>query len=448
MTTAAERLAQWGLSLMIGDVPSSARQAARVHLLDGLGVGLLAVGRGQGTFGVDVARSSGVATESSVLGTGVRAPAAMAALANGVLVHALDYDDTHTGALCHPTSVVLPVAFACGEARKASGAEVLTAAIAGYETIIRIGLAVRHGFHARGFHATSVCGVFSAALVAARLQGLDEGQTVNALGIAGSQASGLLEFLDTPSATKQLHPGWAAHSGIIAAQLAAAGATGPDSILEGRYGLYRAFADVTVDPDAITAGLGERWEVEATSIKPYPACQLSHACLDALLSLRARVKPADVSRITFDVPDDTVPIVCEPRAQKLRPRSAYEAKFSLPWSAAALMIDGDLGVATFDAVDRPDVLALAERVEHNVIDSKGPPGDTDGRVRVTMRDGATLEATAAGGGRAATTESVLAKLRSHQLPSSDALVDAVLTLEAAPDLGAVLGAVEPMPAMQ
>src|SRR4051812_37094841 len=211
----------------------------------------------------------GTANEASVIGESVRTSAAAAALANGLLIHGLDYDDTHIAGLVHASAVTVPAALAVGEQRRRSGSEVLQAILTGYELIGRLGAAAPHGFHARGFHATSVCGALSAALVAARLDGASEAVAVQALGIAGSFSSGSMEFLSTGAATKQLHPGWASLAGIVAAHFAANGATGPTSIFEGQHGLYALFTDRTPDLASLTADLGRIWQVEGIAIKPY-----------------------------------------------------------------------------------------------------------------------------------------------------------------------------------
>lgn len=433
--SAAGDIARWAHTLRADDVPASARDAAALHMLDGLAVAIAAARRHEGAAGAAIAPAG---DEATVLGSGARTDAAHAALANGMLVHALDLDDTHTAALCHPTAVVLPAVLAAAEATGAAGAEAILAALAGYETIVRLGRAAPHAFHARGFHATSVCGVFAAALSASLLFGLGEDATVHALGIAGSFASGSLEFLHTASTTKQIHPGWAAHGGVTAARLAAAGAEGPDSILEGGYGIFRAYADRALTREALTAGLGDVWEIEATSIKPYPACQLSHASLDALASVRDRALERPADSIVFDVPGDAVPIVCEPAADKERPRTPYEAKFSLAWCAAALLVDGRLTPETFDDPDRPDVTALAARVGYRVTDPGVPAADAAGRVEIRHTDGTITESAAPGGGRRATREAVLGKASSLGCPRP--LVDAVLSLGDASSVRAILDA--------
>ncbi|GAA5070994.1 MmgE/PrpD family protein [Nocardia iowensis] len=384
----AETFAQWAVALQSAEIPTPVRRAAAHHVLDGLGCAAAALTEEQPVL--TVARELGGPAEATILGTGERIGAPAAALAGAVLVHALDFDDTHTGGLVHATAPVLPVAFAVGEQTGATGAEVLTAMVVGYETICRLAAAVPHGFHARGFHATSVCGVFAAALVAARLYRLSPTRTAHALGIAGSQAGGLLEFLTDGADTKQLHPGFAAHAGILAARFAAAGVTGPRAVFEGEYGLYRALLGREGIDSSL--GLGQRWETTRITVKPYPACQVLHAALDA-----ARTADVDAERIesvVADVHPDAVPIVCGP--EKARPRTAYAAKFSLPWSVAAMLLDGRVTIDTYRQVNRTDIADLAARVTHRVVDADGVVAEQPGRLRIRLRDGTDLVASVPG----------------------------------------------------
>jgi 2-methylcitrate dehydratase PrpD len=434
--TAAETFAEWALTLRMTDIPRGVRAAACRHLLDGVGCAIAAVRSGAAPYAGALVDG---ADEATVIGSGQRASVPRAALANGILIHALDFDDTHAGALVHSTAAVLPAAFAAGEGTGASGADVLVATIAGYEVVNRLGAAVTHGFHARGFHATSVCGVFASALVAARLFDLDERATVNALGIAGSAAAGSLEFLNTGSATKQLHPGFAAMNGIVAARLAEAGADGPATIFEGAYGLYRAYLGVDVDPGALTEGLGERWETTRITIKPSPACQLSHASLDAL---RAAGVPStsEIDSVAFEIPPGVSSIV----SGKPAPRTPYEGKFSLEYSAAALLIDGDLTISSFepDALARPEVLALAARIRWTERPFDGPPAEAPGICEVRLNDGTVLrgEVAKSRGGPDAplSTDEVLAKFRANG--GSGAQAEALLALDEQASITAVLRA--------
>ncbi|MBB5078927.1 MmgE/PrpD family protein [Nonomuraea endophytica] len=488
--TAAETLAAWGLGLRLDDVPDEARAAALRHLLDGLGCATAATRQtaawptaarqtaacptaarqgeppeetsqtgeqdrarpgaaagdgtaqdsgvvGEGAWAaVRVAGEMGGPPEATVFGSGRRVGAVAAALANGVLVHALDFDDTHALGLVHATAPVLPVAFAVGEETGASGAEVLTAALAGYEAICRLGGAVPHGFHARGLHATSACGTLAAALVAARLYGLTHAQAVAALGIAGSMSGGLLEFLNTGASTKQLHAGFAAQAGVLAARLARAGASGPATVVEGEHGLYGALLGRPgVDP---FGDLGRGWEVTRITIKPYPACQLLHAAVDAAKVLRGLAAAEEVAGIEAEVHDDAAALVCG--AGKERPRTPYAAKFSLAWCVAAMLVDGELTARTFARPERADVCDLAARVRHVPSGHRGPAADQHGRLRARLTDGRRVVAEVARGsggpgdpridrlvadkalGNGLSARAVDLALRLHELPALDDLL--------------------------
>jgi len=395
--TVAERLAAWACGLRLEDVPEMARHACARHLLDGVGNALGAARVGAGSPAVTVAEGLGGPPEARLLTGGEPLGAPAVAFADGVLVHALDFDDTHARGLVHPTAVVLPTAFAVGQEMGASGHEILTAAVAGYEAMCRLGAAAPHGFHARGLHATGICGPLAAALVAGHLLGLEPEAVVRALGIAGSSAGGLLEFLDTGADTKTLHPGQAALNGVLAARLAAAGAAGPASVLEGRRGLYAALAREGADPGSVADGLGERWEVTQITLKPYPACQLMHAALDAAAELRPALE-TEVADVEVELHADAAEIVSAPAAAKARPRTPYEAKFSLPWSLAALLCDGELSVESFgaDRLARPDVLALAGLVRTKRFTSPQAAADAAARVTVRTVAGGTLRAQAPG----------------------------------------------------
>jgi len=400
MATATERFVRWAWSLEPADVPAVVRRAVCRHTLDGIGAALAASRLGAAPYATAVAEGLSGPPEASIVDGG-RVAAPVAALANGMLLHALDYDDTHAESLVHATAAVVPAALAAAEHAGASGTEQVTACVSGYELVTRLGAAVRHGFHARGFHATSVCGVFSSALVAARLWKLPVDTAVSALGIAGSFASGSLQFLEDGSATKPLHPGWSAHAGLMAARLAAAGASGPPRILEGASGFFRSYAGEEVGADDVVDGLGRRWETTRITIKPYPACQLSHASLDALRLVRERIASPDaIEEIAFDLPSESVPIVCEPIEAKVRPRTPYEAKFSLQWCAAALLVDGrlDLGSFAADQLDREEILRLAARVRHRAYASQVVAASAPGRVSVSLRGGAVHRAEVAASG--------------------------------------------------
>lgn len=441
-------LAAWAGQLTFGDLPGHVRHATTRHLLDGIGNAVAARRLGHGRVGWSVAAALGGPPEARPL-TGNQAHSAPAAgMATAVLVHALDFDDTHAGALVHATAVALPAAFAVGQQVRASGAQILTATTVGLETACRLGLASPHGFHSRGLHATGVVGPLAAALVTGTLCGLTVDQLVDAIGIAGSAAGGLLEFLDTDADTKALHPGTATLNGILAARLAAAGAGGPPSVLEGRRGLYAALSARDSDITAVTAGLGSRWEAAAIGIKPYPSCQLMHVTLDAVgAALAGRmVDPARITEIEVHLHPDSIPIVCGPNTGVAAPRSTYDGKFDLPWSVAALIHDGTVDIATYTAesIARAAVLATAAKVR--VVESGigGPAAAAPGHARITLDDGRILHGRVAGSRGTVALPLDDTELRAKfsancaDHPAAGELADRVFALADEPGLSAVL----------
>jgi len=387
-------LATWAAGLTWEKIPGHVRRATARHLLDGVGNAVAARRHGVATAAWTVAHGLGGPPEARVLTGHSRISAPAAALGTGVLVHALDFDDTHGTALVHATAVVLPAAFAVGQQVSATGAQVLTAAAAGLEVACRLGAAAPYGFHARGVHATGAVGPLAAALTAGCLSGMAPSSLMNALGIAGSAAGGLLEFLDTGSDTKTLHPGLAGMNGLTATRLAGAGASGPHSVLEGRRGLYAALTDRAPDMESVTADLGERWEADRIGIKPYPNCQLMHVALDALTdAFEGRwPEPESVSQIEVQLHPDGIPIVCGPRTGLAAPLSSYKAKFDLPWSLAALTYDRAVTVDTYTraSIERSPLAKLASRVVVRPAHSRRPAADAPGRVVVRLTDGSEL----------------------------------------------------------
>ncbi|MFI1464958.1 MmgE/PrpD family protein [Nocardia carnea] len=441
-------LAAWAGQLTLDDLPGHVRHATTRHLLDGIGNAVAARRLGHGRAGWSVAAAFGGPPEARPLTGGHAFSAPAAGMATAVLVHALDFDDTHAGALVHATAVALPAAFAVGQQVGATGVQILTATTVGLETACRLGLASPHGFHSRGLHATGVVGPLAAALVTGTLSGLTTDQSVDALGIAGSAAGGLLEFLDTDADTKALHPGTATLNGILAARLAAAGATGPSSVLEGRRGLYAALSARDADIAVVTAGLGSRWESAAIGIKPYPSCQLMHVTLDAVSAALdgQRVDPARITDIEVHVHPDSLPIVCGPNAGVAAPRSTYDGKFDLPWSVAALLHDGAVDIATYTpaSIARDEVLATAAKVRVVVAATGGPAAAAPGHAVLTLDDSRVLDGRVAGSRGTVALPLDDAELRAKFLancadhPAAGELADRVSALADEPDLSAIL----------
>jgi 2-methylcitrate dehydratase PrpD len=448
-------------ALSCAEIPQPVVAAAKLHILDALGCGLAAHALDTAPHAREAMREHGGSGAATVIGLEEGLNACDAALVNGCLCHALDFDDTHPGAVAHISVVVAPAAIAMAETLGASGAELLGAVVAGNEVAIRIGMAAGESFHARGFHPTAVCGVFGATATAARLRGLDPRTTTQALGIAGSLASGILEFLGDGSSTKRLHPGFAARGGLDAAALAAHGASGPSTVLEGRFGIFRAFLDdADVDIDAQLYDLGSRWETPQIAFKPYPACHYLHAPLDAtvLAVTEEGLTVADIDELVMLCTPGAIRMVLEPPATKARPRSEYEAKFSLPYSVASYLIRGrvDLSTYTDEAIADEEVLALAAKVRYEAREFNSEGTAFPGAARIRTRDGRMVERELryqrGDPQNPMSAEEVRDKFRANARlalsPSeAEALEGSIMTLEEQPDVSALRALAGAAPAL-
>ncbi|MGH7308309.1 MAG: MmgE/PrpD family protein [Candidatus Rokuibacteriota bacterium] len=391
--TAARQLARFVVGLTLDAMPASVVEQASLLALDTLGNALAASREDFGRAVLGVAERLGGLPESRLLGSRAQVAAANAVLANATLAHGLDFDDTREDAIVHTGCVAVTTALAVGEATSARGRAALEALIAGVEVMCRVGLAVPGALHARHFHPTAIAGSFAAAGVAGKLYGLTEDQLVHAFGMCGSQASGIIEYLADGSWTKRLHPGWAAHAGVVAALLARAGFTGPETVLEGGHGLYAAFAG-SHDPtrlQGLLGSLGRVWELEQLTLKPYPCGSIAQPYMDCALRLREqhRIRAKEVTAVRCRTAAGPLPRLWEPLAAKHAPPNGYAAKFSLPYLVAVILVKGRAGLAEFTdvAVRDPEVLDVARRVTYELDPTIDYPRQFVGDVEVTLADG-------------------------------------------------------------
>lgn len=397
----SDGLAGFAAGLRLADVPAAVRERACYLMLDAIGIALAS---SQADF-AHIARaglgSLGEAGDSAVIGMGAPLPLRDAILMNGLLVHGLDYDDTYLPGSIHLGATSVPVALGLAARRHASGAEMLAALLVGLESGARIAQAGHGHIHKAGFHPTSVCGAFSAALVAGRLLGLDAAQLAQAQGIALATAAGTVQPMQDGSWTKRFHPGWAAASGVVAAALAQAGYSGPAAAYEGRFGFYNVFLGALAaeaEPAAVLAGLGQRWEFARASVKLYPACHHIHAFVDAAREIRVQlgdgVAAGEIRSIHARIAAVAVPLVCEPAAEKFAPASSYIAQFSLQYAIACGLQRGSYGLAELEPGVREDssLVALAAKVGYSVDPDAGFPNSRTGEVIVELANGRRLRA--------------------------------------------------------
>ncbi len=367
------------------DVPPEVLAAAARSLLDAVGVSLGAAGLVPECLPfVELARQEAGAADCTILGFDARASTTGAAFANGALAHALDFEDSHDLALCHPHAQVVPVALALAEARRpVSGARLLTAIAVGADITCRLSLALSDILRERGWYPPSLLGGFGATATAASLLGFDRRRTLDAftlvLGQLGSH--GRIHH-GAGSSLRSVRDAFPAQAAILSALLAERGVRGDDEPLEGRGGFFDAYAGEAVEPRAILDELGERYEGAAVSFKPWPSCRATHAFVEAAL----RIDAGSIVSVRLAGSPRVSDIVAEPRQAKLRPRTVIEAKFSAPFVSALALTDGEVGLHSFDEnrLTDPALLDLAQRITFVADPRFGPEG---GSLSVTTADG-------------------------------------------------------------
>lgn len=371
----ARTIGDFAASLRYDAIPAEVRDAAMLHIVDSIGVCIAGASPGEdsGKAAAALAKEWSASEGATLFGLATTARADLAALLNGALAQALEMDDKHGPSLARPGSTVIPAVLAVGEARNASVEDILTATVAGYEAMIRLGFVGGDRFLARGYHTSSLLGSFGVVAAIGNLLRLPAERIVDALGIAGTFASGIQESTRTGSTSKILHGGWGAHAGLIAIDFARAGITGPESVFEGEMGFFKAhLKPITGELDFARggSGFGKVWYTPETAFKPYPCCQLLHAFIEASKQVLADLRRdgvgvSQITRIGCKLAEPGLALVTEPKERKKRPQTPHEARFSLPYGVASALIYGDVGLETFrpERLGEPKVLKLAALVE-------------------------------------------------------------------------------------
>jgi 2-methylcitrate dehydratase PrpD len=399
MEGASVEVANFIVNTTYRDVPADVMELGKKSILDGLGLALSGSVAESGRLSLAYLKSLGALKgEATIIGTSMKAPVRFAAFVNGIGIHADDYDDTQLavaedrvyGLLTHPTAPALPVALAIAEARGMSGQDLLLAYHIGVEVETKIAEAIAPRHYDQGFHSTGTCGTFGAAATAAKLLGLNVTRTLHALGIAGGEAAGLRENFGTM--TKPFHAGRAAESGVVAADLAALGWTAAGKILEAPRGFFQA-AGGGYDPHAIEGKLGNPWTFRSpgVSIKPFPSGSLTHPGMTEMLRLirENKVDAQEVERVDVgtnrNMPNALI---------HHQPKDALQAKFSMEFCMAALLLYGKAGLTEFtsEVVNRPDTQNMIRRIHfgvHPVAEAAGYNKMTT-LIDIRLRDGRTI----------------------------------------------------------
>lgn len=349
-------------------------QWAALFVLDTLGCAL-------GAIQTDPARMLGEVAPPATSDTARRA------FYLGGLAHILEMDDLHRDSVTHPGSVVIPAAWAVCDELDLKGRDFLRAVLTGYEAMCRIGNSVGKA-HYKVWHNTSTCGPFGSAFAVADLIGLDEDQTVWALGNAGTQSSGLWQFLETGAMSKHLHTARAAESGVLAARLAASGFTGPELILEGEKGFYAGLCEDPI-PSQVLKDPAAQWQLIDTSIKPWPCCRHTHPAIDAAIDLHGQLAGRSISSVSVGAYQAALDVCDRPN-----PEDPYSAKFSLQHTVAVALADGKVIQSSFDADARQRMAEERSKVTVGLSDAVNAayPKSWGVEVRVRAQDGTELTA--------------------------------------------------------
>ncbi len=388
----AEQLAGWMATVPRAALPEGTSAMAERLLVDVLG--LCVAGREEGYIKAILATADGAGV-CTAFGHAAAMTLSDAALVNGTAAHGEDYDDTFEGGPVHSGAVIVPAVIAICEREGLTGAALLRGIVVGSELMCRLSLVVPKAIHAAGFHPTAVIGAMAAAGAVASALDLSAEQTVSAFGIAGSMASGIIEYLAEGTSTKRMHAGWAAQSGIRAALMARAGFDGPRTVFEGTHGFFKAFGP-SRKPDfsPVLDDLGRSWVMETIAFKPYACGTMTQPYIDCAIALAAEGIPADmITEIACDVGEGTVHRLWEELAVKHRPKTPYAAKFSTPFCMAVSFMDGRAGFGQFTEARVHDsaVLALTSKI-HYVIDPDNEyPRNFTGHLRATLSDGRVIE---------------------------------------------------------
>jgi len=387
----AEQLAARIVALKSSDLPPGVRSVSDNLLIDV--AGLCVVARNE-----DYVQSSLAGLEDdgpcTAIGHARTLTAAGAAFVNGTAAHGEDFDDTFEGGPVHAGAVIVPAVLAACERHNRDGASALLGIAIGSEVMCRLSTVVPKAVHKAGFHPTAIFGAMGAAAGVCAALGLNEKQTVDALGIVGSFASGLIEYLAEGTWTKRLHAGWAAQSGYRAALLARGGFSGPRTVFEGVHGLFHGFANKIPDDVKALDDFGARWVIETLAFKPYPCGTMAHPYIDCARRLAAQgIKADDIEEIVCEVGEGTVHRLWEPLAAKQRPPNGYAAKFATPFLLASGFVHDGVGLDSFteEAVRDERARALAAKVRYEIDPNNPYPDIFTGHIRATLNDGRVVE---------------------------------------------------------
>jgi 2-methylcitrate dehydratase PrpD len=384
-------IADFALNFNLDDAPWEVISHGKRLLLDTFGVAMSCRKTPHSIAVEKTVKSLGSAPQCTLWGSRDKVQLPDAVMYNAALIHGADYDDTHIASIVHPSAPVVSTAVTVGQFMSSSGRDVMEAIIAGWEIIVRLGLAAKGRFHDVGYHGTGLLAPFASACVAAKLMKLPASVLVNALGICGSQSAALQEFLQDGTCVKKLHPGWGAHSAVYALKMAENGFTGPQKVFEGKFGLWQTHIGDTSGLNEAFSNLNTHYHTPEITFKIYPVCHMTHAFIDCMLHIMNErgVSAPDIESIECRIEPRCYHIVCDPRDKKIRPESDYMMRFSLPYVVAIAALKGRVSPweIDIDLANDPAVQDLMDRVHCVSDESKSNPGHFPGWMELTTKEG-------------------------------------------------------------
>ncbi len=388
-TSLAETFSEWVHKLNINDVPEDVVDKLQLIVMDSFGLMVSAKNQQYIKSLINALQENG---DCTLVGHNKKVNPFNASIINGTAIHGEDFDDTFEGTPVHVGSVMIPAMLSSAQAKNLDGEKFLKGLVVGSELICRLALVAPTAVHRQGFHPTAIFGTFGSSIGVSSLLGNTIDEMSSGLGIVGSMASGIIEYLAEGTSTKRLHPGWAAGCGWQSANFAKSGFSGPRTVFEGQHGVFNSFAKNSIEPNFshIISDLGNRWESKNLALKPYACGTMAQPFIDCAIKLKDKIDNVhNIDKIIASVGEGTVHRLWEPLEEKQNPSTAYGAKFSVPYCISIGLINGSAGLNEFTdkCLKNLEVIKLATKVNYEINPDDEYPRNYTGKIKIIMKDG-------------------------------------------------------------
>ena len=385
----AEKFSEWVHKLKINDIPEEVVNKLQLVVMDSFGLMVSAKDEQYIKSLISALQETG---DCTLVGHNTKVNPFNAAIINGTAIHGEDFDDTFEGTPVHVGSVMVPAMLSSAQAKNLDGEKFLKGLVVGSELICRLALVAPTAVHRQGFHPTAIFGAFGSSIGVSSLLGNSINEMSSGLGIVGSMASGIIEYLAEGTSTKRLHPGWAAGCGWQSANFAKSGFLGPRTVFEGQHGVFYSFAKNNIEADFshIISELGNRWETKNLALKPYACGTMAQPFIDCAIKLRGKIDNIDkIDKVIASVGEGTVHRLWEPLEEKQNPSTPYGAKFSVPYCISIGLIKGSAGLNEFTDkyLKNSDVIKLASKINYEINPKDEYPRHYTGKIKLIMKDG-------------------------------------------------------------